>query len=101
VVRRHDANSALIEGLGATGRVVTAAATIMVCVFLSFVLGDMRVVKLSGLSLAAAVFLDAFVVRSLLLPSVLALLGDRTWKLPRPLENRLPRIAVEPAGDAA
>jgi len=94
-IRHRDANAALVEGLGSTGRVVTAAATIMVCVFLSFVLGDMRVVKLFGLSLATAVFLDAFVVRSLLLPSVLALLGERTWKLPRLLEHRLPRIAIE------
>jgi RND superfamily putative drug exporter len=97
--RRRDANAALIDGLGSTGRVVTAAATIMVCVFLSFVLGDMRVVKLFGLSLASAVFLDAFVVRSLLLPAVLALLSERTWKLPGQLERRLPRIGGEPAGD--
>jgi RND superfamily putative drug exporter len=94
--RRRDADAALIEGLGSTGRVVTAAATIMVSVFLSFMLGDMRVVKLFGLSLATAVFLDAFVVRSLLLPSVLALLGERTWKLPKLLDRRLPRIAIEP-----
>jgi RND superfamily putative drug exporter len=93
--RRRDARAAIVEGLGSTGRVVTAAATIMVCVFLSFVLGDMRVVKLFGLSLATAVFLDAFVVRSLLLPSVLALAGERTWRLPRWLERRLPRIGIE------
>jgi RND superfamily putative drug exporter len=67
----------------------------MVCVFVSFVLGDQRVVKLFGLSLASAVFLDAFVVRSLLLPSVLTLLGRRTWSLPRALDRRLPRIAIE------
>jgi RND superfamily putative drug exporter len=97
--RERDADAALIDGLGSTGRVVTAAATIMVCVFLSFVLGDMRVVKLFGLSLATAVFLDAFVVRSLLLPSVLALLGDRTWRLPRILDRRLPRVVVEGGGE--
>ena len=61
---------------------ITAAATIMICVFLSFVVGDERVLKLFGLSLASAVFLDAFVVRSLLLPSVLEILGRRTWALP-------------------
>jgi putative drug exporter of the RND superfamily len=93
--RRRDPTAALVEGLGSTGRVVTAAATIMVCVFVSFVLGDQRVVKLFGLSLASAVFLDAFVVRSLLLPSVLTLLGQRTWMLPQALERRLPRIAIE------
>jgi RND superfamily putative drug exporter len=102
-LRRRDSDAALIEGLGSTGRVVTAAATIMVCVFLSFVLGDVRIVKLFGLSLAAAVFLDAFVVRSLLLPSVLALFGERTWKLPKVLDRRLPQIAIERAAaeDAA
>ena len=98
--RRRDPTAALVEGVGSTGRVVTAAATIMVCVFVSFVLGDQRVVKLFGLSLASAVFLDAFVVRSLLLPSILTLLGRRTWELPSALERLLPRIAIEPAAEA-
>ena len=98
--RRGDPTSAMIEGVGSTGRVVTAAATIMVCVFVSFVLGDQRIVKLFGLSLASAVFLDAFVVRSLLLPAVLTLLGPRTWRLPRAFERRLPRIAIEAADTA-
>ncbi|HKN93915.1 MAG TPA: MMPL family transporter [Thermoleophilaceae bacterium] len=95
-LRRRDPTAAMVEGVGSTGRVVTAAATIMVCVFISFVVGDQRVVKLFGLSLASAVFLDAFVVRSLLLPSVLTLLGRRTWALPGALERRLPRLAIEP-----
>jgi RND superfamily putative drug exporter len=99
-LRRREATPALVEGVGSTGRVVTAAATIMVCVFISFVLGDDRIVKMFGLGLATAVFLDAFVVRSLLLPAVLTLLGDRTWKLPRILDRRLPRIAIEAGGDA-
>ena len=93
---RRDPTAAMVEGVGSTGRVVTAAATIMVCVFISFVLGDQRVVKLFGLSLASAVFLDAFVVRSLLLPSVLTLLGRRAWALPGALERRLPNLAIEP-----
>jgi RND superfamily putative drug exporter len=93
--RRRDPNAALIDGVGSTGRVVTAAATIMVCVFISFVLGDDRIVKMFGLGLATAVFLDAFIVRSLLLPAVLTLLGERTWRLPRRLERTLPRIAIE------
>ncbi len=93
---RRDPTGAMVEGVGSTGRVVTAAATIMVCVFISFVLGDQRVVKLFGLSLATAVFLDAFVVRSLLLPSVLTLLGRRTWALPDALERRLPHLAIDP-----
>jgi len=94
-LRRRDPTAAMIEGVGSTGRVVTAAATIMVCVFISFVLGDQRIVKLFGLSLASAVFLDAFVVRSLLLPALLTLLGRRTWALPSAFERRLPRIAIE------
>jgi RND superfamily putative drug exporter len=93
--RRRDATRAVGEGLAVTGRVITAAATIMICVFLSFVLGDDRAIKLFGFSLATAVFLDAFVVRSLLLPAVLHLLGERTWALPGWLERRLPNIAIE------
>jgi RND superfamily putative drug exporter len=98
--RAHgDARRALVEGLGSTGRVVTAAAAIMVCVFTSFVLGDVRIVKLFGLGLASAVLLDAFVVRSLILPALLALLGDRAWSLPAAVERRLPRLAVDSAAD--
>ncbi len=101
--RTQDASVAVRAGLGSTGRVITAAATIMICVFLSFVLGGSRVIELFGLSLASAVFLDAFIVRCLLLPSVLHLVGRRTWALPRWLGHRLPHIAVdrsatEPAG---
>ena len=94
--RRRDATQAVTRGLASTGRVITAAATIMICVFVSFALGDERVLKLFGLSLASAVFLDAFVVRSLLLPSVLELLGRRTWALPAWLGRRLPHLAIEP-----
>jgi RND superfamily putative drug exporter len=83
------------EGLALTGRVVTAAAAIMVCVFLSFMLGENRVIKEFGLSLATAVFLDAIVIRCLLLPATLHLIGSRTWWLPSGLARRLPRINVE------
>ena len=93
--RTKDASDAVVRGVATTGRVITAAATIMICVFLSFVLGDDRVLKLFGLSLASAVFLDAFVVRSVLLPAVLELLGRRTWALPNWLERRLPHIAID------
>jgi putative drug exporter of the RND superfamily len=93
--RRGDATEAVRSGLASTGRVITAAATIMICVFLSFAVGDDRVLKLFGLSLASAVFLDAFVVRSLLMPSVLEILGRRTWALPVWLGRRLPRVAID------
>jgi RND superfamily putative drug exporter len=93
--RRRDPTQAVTRGLASTGRVITAAATIMICVFLSFAVGDQRVLKLFGLSLASAVFLDAFVVRILLLPSVLELLGRRTWALPAWLGRRLPHLAID------
>jgi putative drug exporter of the RND superfamily len=86
---------AVAEGLALTGRVVTAAAAIMVCVFLSFMLGEDRVIKEFGLSLASAVFLDALVVRCLMLPAVLHIVGRRTWLLPAWLERVLPRINIE------
>jgi RND superfamily putative drug exporter len=95
-VKRRDASGAVVEGLATTGRVITAAATIMICVFLSFALNDDRGVKLFGVSFAIAVFVDAFVVRSLLLPATLQLLGRRTWWLPDALERRLPHLAIEP-----
>jgi RND superfamily putative drug exporter len=96
-IRRRDPSRAIVDGLATTGRVITAAATIMICVFLAFVLGPQRQIKEFGLSLAAAVFLDAFVVRSLLLPAVLTLLGRATWAFPAGLARRLPRMATEPA----
>jgi RND superfamily putative drug exporter len=86
----------VVEGVATTGRVITAAATIMICVFLAFVLLPERAVKEFGLSLAVAVFLDAFVIRSLLLPAVLELLGRWTWAFPGQLGRRLPRVATEP-----
>jgi RND superfamily putative drug exporter len=93
--RSGDSSGAVVGGVATTGRVITAAAAIMVCVFLSFALGDDRVLKLFGISLAAGVFLDAFVVRSLLLPAVLQLLGRATWKLPDWLDRRLPHLAID------
>ncbi|MGO9249066.1 MAG: MMPL family transporter [Solirubrobacteraceae bacterium] len=91
--REHSRSVA--EGLALTGRVVTAAAAIMVCVFLSFMLGEDRIIKEFGLSLASAVFLDALVVRCLLLPAVLHLIGPRTWSIPAWLERALPRLNIE------
>ncbi len=98
-VHRRDARRAVAEGIAHTGRVITAAAAIMVCVFLSFMLGNQRAVKEFGFGLAAAVFLDAIVVRCVLLPAVLELLGGVTWKLPAWIDKRLPHINIE--GDAA
>jgi RND superfamily putative drug exporter len=90
-----DASDAVAEGVSLTGRVITAAAAIMVCVFLSFVLGDERTLKEFGFVLAVAVFLDALVVRCMLLPASLELLAPVTWRLPRWLDALLPRINIE------
>jgi RND superfamily putative drug exporter len=93
--RNGDSRRAVSEGLALTGRVVTAAAAIMICVFLSFMLGENRVIKEFGLSLATAVFLDAVVVRCLLLPAVLDILGSTTWWLPSWMDRWLPRLNIE------
>jgi RND superfamily putative drug exporter len=98
-VRRRDARVAVADGIAFTGRVISAAAAIMVCVFLSFMLGNERAVKEFGFGLAIAVFLDAIVIRCVMLPAVLELLGEVTWKLPKWIDRRLPHINIE--GDAA
>jgi RND superfamily putative drug exporter len=93
---RGDASAAVREGLAHTGRVITAAAAVMVAVFGAFALSGDRTLELFGVVMATAVFLDAFVIRMLLLPAVLELLGRRTWTFPRVLDRRLPRLAIEP-----
>src|SRR4029079_1846595 len=87
--------TAVADGLAATARVITAAAAIMVCVFSAFVLGDDRSLKLFGLGLAVAVLIDATVVRMLLVPATMELLGDRNWWMPHWLGRMLPHIDVE------
>jgi RND superfamily putative drug exporter len=97
-----DATMAVTRGLALTGRVITAAAAIMVTVFASFMLGEDRIIKLFGLGLAAAVFIDAVIIRSVLVPAVMQLLGTRAWWLPAWLDRILPKLHVEPAeGDPA
>jgi len=95
--RTGDAAHAMRHGLASTGRVITAAAAIMVCVFGSFILGDSLTIKLFGVGLATAVFLDAFLIRMVLVPALMALMGPRAWWLPRGLDRRLPRLNVDPA----
>jgi putative drug exporter of the RND superfamily len=94
-VHKGEASQAVADGISFTGRVITAAAAIMICVFLSFMLGDERSIKEFGFGLAAAVFLDALVVRCVMLPAVLQLLGPLTWKLPAWMDRRLPTINIE------
>jgi RND superfamily putative drug exporter len=94
--RSHDARRAISEGVATTGRVVTAAAAIMIVVFGSFVLAPDRFLQQFGLGLAVAILFDAFVIRSLIVPAVMQLLGERAWWLPGWLGRRLPRVALEP-----
>jgi RND superfamily putative drug exporter len=93
-VRTRRPAEAVREGLATTGRVVTAAAAIMVVVFGGFLLDPSRMLQQFGLGLAAAVLLDAVVIRSLILPAVMRLLGARAWWLPAPVARVLPRIAL-------
>ena len=87
--------SAVADGLTASARVITAAALIMVCVFAAFVLGHDRNLRLFGLGLALAVFIDATLVRMVLVPATMELLGDRNWWLPAWINRILPKIDVE------
>jgi putative drug exporter of the RND superfamily len=89
---------AVADGLAKTARVITAAAAIMVVVFLAFLFSPEVFLKLFGIGLAAAIFLDATLVRMVLVPAVMQLLGVRNWWIPDWLERILPRLDVEPAG---
>ena len=90
-----DTRRAVADGLAKTARVITAAAAIMVVVFLAFVASPEVFLKLFGIGLASAIFLDATVVRMVLVPAVMQLLGSRNWWIPDWLERALPRIDVE------
>ena len=93
--RTGDNAAAVADGVAATARVITAAALIMVCVFAAFVLGEDRQLKLFGLGMAVAVFIDATIVRMLLVPATMELLGERNWWLPKWIDRLLPTIDVE------
>jgi RND superfamily putative drug exporter len=93
--RTNDASGSVARGLQTTGRVITAAASIMILVFASFALGDDRIIKLFGLGLASAVFFDAVIIRCLLVPALMEIFGRRAWWLPSWLDRRLPRLAIE------
>jgi RND superfamily putative drug exporter len=93
--RTGDSRTSVADGLAATAKVITAAAAIMVFVFGTFILENERTVKLMGIGLASAILLDATIVRMLLVPATMELLGDRNWWLPRWLDRILPKIDVE------
>jgi uncharacterized membrane protein YdfJ with MMPL/SSD domain len=94
-VRSGDAQDAIVTGYGQSGRVVTAAAIIMIAVFGAFILSEDPVIKSIGLSLAFGVLADAFVVRMTLVPAVMALLGRNAWRLPKRVGRLLPDLDIE------
>jgi putative drug exporter of the RND superfamily len=94
-LRHGDTSRAVADGLAKTARVITAAAAIMVVVFLAFLAAPDVFLKLFGIGLASAIFLDATLVRMVLVPAVMQLLGSRNWWIPNWLERVLPRLDVE------
>ncbi len=97
-VQDGDPTEAVVDGVASTGRVITSAALIMVCVFSSFLLNGDPTVKQFGVGLAAAVAIDATLVRCLLVPAVMVPLGRAAWWLPRFLARLLPPISIEGEG---
>ena len=89
-------STAVADGLAVTGRIITAAAAIMFCVFASFVINDpLHILKVFGLGLAVAVLLDVTLVRMILVPSIMEILGPVNWWMPRFLDRRIPKIGIE------
>ena len=94
-LRTGDNDVSVVRGIARTGRVITSAALIMIAVFFGFILGEDPGIKMMGLGLATAIFLDATVVRLVLVPATMKLLGDANWWIPRWLDRVLPRIDVD------
>jgi RND superfamily putative drug exporter len=93
--RTGDNRAAVRDGLAATGRTITSAALIMILVFASFALGDLRAIKEFGIGLAGGILVDALVIRSAVVPALMLLFGRANWWFPRWLDRALPRVAVE------
>jgi putative drug exporter of the RND superfamily len=91
-VATRDNQTSIVNGIASTGRVITSAALIMISVFLAFVLGEDAATKMFGLGLATAIFVDATLVRMVLVPATMTLLGDANWWIPRTLDRRLPSL---------
>jgi RND superfamily putative drug exporter len=94
-VRGGDSRGSVVRGLTSTAHVISAAAAIMVCVFLAFTLSSDVIVKMMGLGLAVAVLLDATVIRLVLVPATMSLLGDLNWWVPRWLNRVLPHVEID------
>ncbi|MBI4296620.1 MAG: MMPL family transporter [Chloroflexi bacterium] len=100
-LRTQNNSESVAYGVTVTARVITAAASVMVAVFLSFVLAGDRLVKEAGLGLAAAILVDATIVRLVLVPATMQLLGNANWWLPRAVRRLLPRLSAEKEGTDA
>jgi putative drug exporter of the RND superfamily len=97
----RDNGDAVMLGQAETGRVITAAASIMILVFASFLLGGSIIIQQFGIGLAGAIIVDAFIVRTVLVPALMHLIGRANWWLPGWLDRILPRLNVEAPGAAA
>lgn len=97
-VQHGDARRAVLEGVGATGRVITSAAVIMIAIFASFILATDATTKMFGVGLSVAVLLDVTLGRMVLVPTLMTLLGNRAWWLPASLDNWIPAVDLESAG---
>jgi RND superfamily putative drug exporter len=95
----NDNDEAVALGQAETGRVITAAGAIMVAIFVAFVFGDDSTIKLFGIALASAVFLDAAIIRTILVPALMNIIGKANWYLPKSLDKALPRVNVESGDD--
>ncbi len=96
-VHTKENGKAVIVGQTETGRIITSAALIMITVFSSFVFGGEKVIKEFGIGLASAVFIDAFVLRTILVPALMHLFGNSNWWIPQWLDKHLPHLSVDPA----
>jgi RND superfamily putative drug exporter len=94
-LHKRDNSDAVTRGQAETGQVITAAASIMILVFASFVFGGERIIKEFGVGLATAILIDALLVRTILVPAVMHLIGKANWWIPGWLDKILPRISVE------
>ncbi len=94
-VKTGDNEKSVTTGQAETGRIITSAALIMITVFASFMFGGEKIIKEFGLGLAAAVFIDAFILRTILVPALMHIFGKANWWLPKSIDKVLPRVSVE------
>jgi len=91
----HDNEAAIVRGQANTGRVITAAALIMISVFFSFALGGQRIIAEFGIGLGGAVLIDAFIIRTVLVPALMHYFGKANWWMPKWLDKIVPNVALE------